>query len=50
MKNALHLHFSESKPLFSDRILEITLAALSALAPYAIAGLALFAYHEQFGL
>lgn len=50
MRTLTHIPSTEHRPLLSDYALEILRGFVSVLAPYAIAALALFIYHEQFPL
>lgn len=48
MRTLIHQPAAAHSPLLSDHALEWLRGLVSALAPYAIAALTLFAYHEQF--
>lgn len=50
MRTLTHIPSTEHRPLLSGYALEILRGFVSVLAPYAIAALALFIYHEQFPL
>lgn len=50
MKTALHASFADHSTTLKNHVVETALAIATALAPYAVAALVIFIYHEQFGV